>query len=422
MPNMVGISRVARYGANLVNIVYVVAVILCVAVIFAFWIYSLQPTTFFEQSATNSAVFEDFIKTYVLGKLILIGQGYRAYDPAVQVEYFHQVAPLSHLSVSDYINYVPFFGAIMAPLASLPLVSAFALWSVGTRLFGLLALVALKRELAQSLPWSHFVVIVLLYLSSTFSGVDLLLGQTGWINMALLCLYFAWFMRGDEIKAGICLALGTFKPQYLLLTAIPALVQRRYRLLMVSFLAELFLLGLSIVTVGYTNVLNYPHNLLWAEKKYVSNCAVEMVSLMALVWEALRGQSTIIGISLFFLGVALTAYLWKKAQTRDDQIRAIALSCMVYLAFSLHAFLYDALVWVIPTILTVKRCDLASITEEQSAAQKIWTLVLLAAPLFLWGVYLHSPLMASRWFVFINAVMLTLGLFIEKRRLHPSRE
>ncbi len=118
------------------------------------------------------------------------------------------------------------------------------------------------------------------------------------------------------------------------------------------------------------------------------------------------------------LGSGIMIYLWLIAKTKEQQVAAAALSCIVYVIFCPHVYFYDALILTIPLLLTMKRVSLFSAFLEQPLSLRLWAVLLLVFPALIWIPYLTDPILADRVTLVCAMILLISGL--KARILDPN--
>src|SRR5205823_3955632 len=174
-------------------------------------------------------------------------------------------------------------------------------------------------------------------------GVALFQGQSSLILLLLYALTFISLKRGYEQSAGVCLALGLFKFQFVVPFVLILLLRKKWRFL-AGFAACAAVLGLlSLTAVGSRGVISYVHLLLSignnpGNLSYGS--AVDMPTLHGFVYALLSRIVSVRAISIVVAAISVllilfTASRWEHAErtARDDSFdlifaAAIAMSLM----------------------------------------------------------------------------------------------
>jgi len=159
----------------------------------------------------------DFAGLWSVGHMVLQGSASEAYLPDLALAAEADFVPEHDVRLPWF--YPPPMFALIAPLAVLPYLPAFFLWTGG----GLFGLAWSLRALAPSTP------AVWLLLASPGLIWILRFGQTGVLAAGLLggALYF--LARGRPVAAGILIGLLTFKPHLGLLVPFALIAGKEWR-------------------------------------------------------------------------------------------------------------------------------------------------------------------------------------------------
>lgn len=311
--------------------------------------------------------------------LVATGQGARLYDFALQTSV--QQALLEGRSFAGGLLrfvYPPHTAAAFAPLALLPIDTAFWVWSLLQ--FGMLAwLLAMLHQMARDwAPHERWLLI-----SGVIAFPPLLYGFilgafSLWMLLAVLLFSRAIGQQRDA-WAGAWLALGTFKPQAVILPGVLLLGARRWRGLAGGAAVGGLFFVLSSVLLGWHIWLDFLRIVLATG---VSSYPDQMYNLKGLlsVWAGAEHAPLISRISLFGLvGSALgTLWLWRgpwHPQAPDFAPR-LALTIVLGLFFSPHLYPHDSLVLVAPAILFY-----GYLREQRPAHLRAYAIFLLICPL-----------------------------------------
>jgi hypothetical protein len=345
-----------------------------------------------ESSRQESRLFFcDFAKYYVCGKLAISEDRYKAYDRAVQADYTARFALGDAKVQEEFIHYPPMDFPLMAPLSALSFEHSFlAFCFLGNAIF-IAGTFLLNRATAC---FANFRILVFFWLA-VFGSVPMLrtfvLGQTSVFLTGIIALYVFSILKDRPAWGGIALALTSIKPQYTLFLAIPALAQRRYKLIIWAALCEVLMILGAVATIGIKNVINYPAILLHSEQtvELAGAFVSEMVNVRGLLAN-LFDDSIAAKTSAIFALLAMTylAFLWLKfCRDPKDSPQArllLAITVMFALTFSPHTHLYDCLFVAVALLAAGNSSLTAAISADQSAAQKIFACLLLAYPVAGW--------------------------------------
>ena len=180
----------------------------------------------------------DFAGFWSVGHLVLDGRASEAYLPDLALAAQAAYAPEHEVRLPWF--YPPQLFFLLAPLAALPYLPAFFLWSGGC-LFGLAWSL---RALAPETP------AVALLLASPGLIWILRFGQTGVLAAALLGGAVFLMARGRPLRAGLLIGLLTFKPQLGLLLPFALVAGKEWRAFAAAAFATLGIAGASTLAFG----------------------------------------------------------------------------------------------------------------------------------------------------------------------------
>jgi hypothetical protein len=202
----------------------------------------------------------DFSNVYAAGTYVLEGRPQAPFDPALQ--YAREQSIFGAATPFYGWHYPPFFLFIAAALASLPYLSALALWQ-GVTLA--LYLVTIRAILARAMPVvpapsavpHHAAALpswpdplwLLLALAFPAVFVNLGHGHNGFLTAALLGAALAVLDR-RPVLAGILFALLVYKPQFGLMVPLVLVASGRWRAFAAGFVTVAVLFLLTTLAFG----------------------------------------------------------------------------------------------------------------------------------------------------------------------------
>jgi len=180
----------------------------------------------------------DFAGIWSIGHLVLQGGASEAYLPQ-----FASAAQAAH--IPEHEVYLPWFYPpqtffLIAPLAALPFLPAFFVWTGAS----LLGLAAALRALAPN------TAVVWLLLASPGLFWILRFGQTGVLAAALLGGAIFFLARGRPVAAGILIGLLTFKPHLGLLLPFALIAAKEWRAVASATLTAVAVAVVSTLAFG----------------------------------------------------------------------------------------------------------------------------------------------------------------------------
>jgi hypothetical protein len=360
-------------------------------------------------------MFQDFMRYYCCGKIALSPDHLMAYDTRVQFSAMESVlrqfyqGPLP----DDYhiaFDYPPLVHVLMAPLATLPVQTAFVLWLLlSVAVLGAAVYLLLQRRNAGAA-----VVWVLLISSSILTWRTLSMGQMSWLLFGLAGIYFWSLLEKRNVMSGVTLVLlGALKPQYMLFFIVPLFMSKNWRALLsfgisaaVGVVATCAVMGVSVVT-GYPSVLAHVET---ADPYYVS-----MVCLRSLFAHVLSGLplKAVAGAILVSGLVAVGAFWrWAFRHGENEQRWAAALTILIALLCSPHAHNFDALMVLLCGVLTIPTLNPESFPQLESRWLKIWVALIVAYVPLSWlllGAMSAMPVWQNVIFVLVFSTMIAVG-------------
>jgi hypothetical protein len=385
---------VTKTGSYLAKILYLLPLCVLAGFVTFFSVATIASHSFSTDCRNSESPYKfyDFCVYYVGGKIALSADRASLYDAAVQQRYLADLrgsAPLNDKTL--VMQCAPFFPCLMIPLVLVPIDTAFAIYFVGSvvayfggffLLTGLLP--AKPRAPAGLLIW--FLVAFALF-GTVPSFITATLGQISNYLFFLVCAYFYCLYQRKDKLAGLFLALSSFKPHYALFWAIPALAQKRWRVIYTAAIVELLLLVMAVATLGWQAVLYYPASIInadnigsWSERNIL------MISLRGLLFSISHSPLVFpLTLGVMPLGLVALFFMWRRYTT--DDLRAYrwlcAASVILCLFCSVHVYVYDAVLLTIALVLTVDLFK-APGTIEPSKSERFMQLLLLATPYLQW--------------------------------------
>ena len=393
----------------------------------------------------------DYLEFYAAGATVRLGESGRLYDVAYQSQLQQTIIGPQLRSYYGFIT-PPFLAWLFAPLATLPYLWSFALWSV----LGLAALWASLRLLGVADPrraglWA-------LTWFPIFAAVSY--GQNSLLSLLLLSLTYWLRRKGRPLAAGLVASLLLYKPQlvsgiallWLLKAAWPAfsaLYERRAiwnggfsrlgwqgekpaKASIPTWWAAIFradliaLLGLSIGGAGLAGVTFWL--LPEASRAYVTFARTVLPNLPAYQDFPLWNLHTLWGFwrlllpgaprwadALYWLGAAagLVGFVrfWRRQRSQPELSFAAAICITLWV--TPHAMIYDWAVLLIPAILV-----------WQAAAEHLRYWIVPLALLWL-AAFLSGPLTRGQLAVLPAAVQISVpallaAFWLAQRVLRPA--
>jgi glycosyl transferase family 87 len=292
----------------------------------------------------------DFVLYYSGAQIIADGNGARLYDLGVQREYQQKVRAVS--SDRDLpFNHLPY------ELVALLIPAKFS-FSVAHLIWAGMNIVLLATILVRMFPFvePNCRSLFALMLFGFFPTITALkMGQDSILTTFLLVETFVSLKRNHYIRAGGFLALGLYKPQFVLpLVGILFLRRRWYSVF--SFLAGGLLVGaISLYMVGWDGLVGLVS--LWLPMVHRGNVVWPelMLNLRGLVYMILdlvgfSAATNPLTLALSILGYGMTVRLWRATVDENDRLfdLSFALAVVTTALVSFHLYSYDGTLLVIP--------------------------------------------------------------------------
>ena len=243
----------------------------------------------------------DFITFWSASALTIEGDPAAAYEPARIFAASHRAVPANR---AVFIwSYPPVFHLIVLPLALLPYLAAYALWSVLT--FAPYLAVVLRSAPAPITLWP----------AVAFPGafLNLMQGQNGCLSAALFGGAMLCLERRPRL-AGVLIGLMTYKPHLGILIPLALLCGRRWQALITAALTTIALAGVSTAVLGPDPWIAFAQNVAFAGK--VLDAGTLPLHKMPSVFASLRllGAPSPVALGLHVLMAlavaALVGFLW----------------------------------------------------------------------------------------------------------------
>jgi hypothetical protein len=301
----------------------------------------------------------DFSINYVGAYLVRTGRGADLYDLQVQkramASMFQDPNPLIY-------DHPAFEALIISPLGGLSYKTAYLVWGL-VNAFVWLVLLYLLRTYAP-VPRNAPGYFALWFAFAPLS-VALFQGQTSLMLLLIYSLTFINLRRQHDLTAGVCLALGLFKFQFVLPLALIFLFRRQWRFITGFSIAAAGLGVLSVIAVGLHGMLAYARLLL----KIVHNPdnssygkALDMPTVQGLVYGILGKSVRPWTLSLLVAAISLFLILWVawRWQQHDDGKRTeasmdvmFAAAVAVSLVTGFHMNIHDISPLILAILLVV---------------------------------------------------------------------
>lgn len=320
----------------------------------------------------------DFVLYYSAARIVNDGHGDRLYDLDWQRKY--QKAFRAAESDRDLpFNHPPYELLVLLVPAWFSFPVAHLLWALMN--MALLAAIWARLSPFVEAPQRALVALMLVAFFPTITALKM--GQDSIITTFLLAETFVSLKRKQFARAGVWLALGLYKPQFVLpLTGI-LFLDRRWRSIG-AFLMTAVLLGAISLAMVRANGLKELFSL-WVPMVHRGNVVWPelMTNLRGLVYMTLdlfglsRGTN-VLTLALSILVYAVTVRLWRRCVDQENGCfdLAFSLALVTTALVSFHLYSYDGTLLAIPLILVLNR--VLKVSKPYSALDRVFLVILIA--------------------------------------------
>lgn len=303
----------------------------------------------------------DFTAFYTGGMLLYSGQGHNLYNYDLQATCQQNI--LEGKSFSDGLlafNYPPYVAFLFVPLVSFSLSTAYALWAaLEIVIFG-----SFLRQIhlfATEEGWGREARTQLLVAVAALPSVivAMLLGTFTPLIVFCLLQFYRALRRGADIEAGLWLALGSVKPQVMVMPALALLGTRRWRALGTAVGLGLLLFILTVLMLGWDVWGGFLKALEFSGGQFGAYGIVpgDMYNLKGTLtlWLGNRHTAPINLISWICFGLAgmVTLWLWhRQRKTQDVALHDLAAGSATVLGilFGPHVNPQDGFLLALPVV------------------------------------------------------------------------
>jgi hypothetical protein len=295
----------------------------------------------------------DFVLYYSAGKILNDGKGTKLYDLTVQRDYqkeFH----VGYKDIDVPFNHLPYELLPMLILAKFSFPVAHLLWTA----INLLLIAMILVRLNPFVERSHRILFILTLLAYFPTIMALKMGQDSVITTLLLVETFASLKRKRYSTAGSLLALGLYKPHFVLPLLGIFLWHRRWSSI-IAFISTGLLLGaISLTMVGWDGLLGLLS--LWlpmTQRGHVVWPELMMnwrgLAYITLHLGGLTAATNVLTLALSLVTFGITLRLWPRSAAEHDELFNLrfALAVTMTALVSFHLYSYDGMLLVIPFII-----------------------------------------------------------------------
>lgn len=329
----------------------------------------------------------DFLTFYMASKIVMSPEDrHNLYDPVVQLKYYNEIISPAKITKTGYVQNPPYFFFLIAPVGLLPLRESYLLWNASSIMFGIAGLCLLSRASVVRTKLEY--VVFALGAVTCFPSCDSIFdGQFTWWLVGLMSILFWAIIKRRDLIASLLLSIMSIKPHFALVMALPALIDKRWRLMGQTAAFVLILIALSGIFIGWDNLIRWPQFLMYSETtdNYAMVFPERMVSLRGPASLFLANKPAFSLSSLAFAaGLLLSLWCWWKALVKKEfkSQWCVAVTILCLLNFCPHMHIYDCVLLAIPAMLTlpaVLPSKLAGI-KKFPFAYKLWCWLMISYP------------------------------------------
>jgi Glycosyltransferase family 87 len=299
----------------------------------------------------------DFVLYYSGAKIVSDGNGSQLYDLRVQRDYQRKFGARDKERDLPF-NHLPYeLLALLIP-AKFSFPVAHALWAA----INIFLLAVMLARLFPFLEAQHRPLFAMMLFAYFPTITALKMGQDSVITALLLVETFVSLKRTRYAIAGGLLALGLYKPQFVLPIVGIFLLHRRWSAILGFLSAGLLLGAISLAMVGWDGLMGLfslwlpmiqRGNVVWPEL---------MTNLRGLVYMildlgGLSGATNILTLGLSIVAYVISLRLWPRSADERDELfdMRFALAIVMTVLVSFHLYSYDGALLAISLIIMLNR-------------------------------------------------------------------
>ena len=331
----------------------------------------------------------DLRNTYVAGYMVRTGHGPEIYDAGAQNMFQNELVSRADLPI-PFIR--PAYQALFyVPLSLLPFRTAYFTF-LAFNLALLLFCMQLLRPYMSNLARVDFRLPSLMFVFFPIT-VTLLQGQDSIILLALLAGALICIQRNREYMAGVLVALGLFKFQFVIPIFLLFLAWRRWRFSAAFVCTSAALAGISIWILGMTQSIRYLHILIGIGSSLGFSAASApgfsagaplamnlMANLHGALYTILKGSSSVLPLTVAASAATLILVASRRPRGIDALLIAIPASALV----SYYMYIHDVSILVVPVAVMLDRLvGAAKEGRPFGRLQTVTTMLMFQAPTLL---------------------------------------
>lgn len=284
---------------------------------------------------SGSPLFYDFSAFYQAGAFADAGHPLAAYDDNAMIAAEHAAFP--GMTPRLPWNYPPSFQLALMPLAALPYVAAWLIWT--GLICGAYAAMTLKVA-RRDHRW--------LLLLAPAVAINVLMGQNGLLSTALLGAGVLMLER-RPILGGLVLGLLTYKPHFALLVPVVLLLSREWRAFAASAASALASIAVSALVLGVAPWLAFIQRALHPMSVFSTSSSTASSVPSVMIMAQSLGLNAQVGAVCHWVvaGMASLVCVWIWRRSKDGLVRAAALAAATVLVTP-YLRLYDLALLALP--------------------------------------------------------------------------
>jgi hypothetical protein len=360
----------------------------------------------------------DYLFWYVGGLVAASSERHHLYELSTLLPVWNQLIYPAHLNVAPAYVHPPYFAVLFIPFTKLALTPSWSVWTIAWLIFGWVV-VSMIMESRKTFTKGEIVAFLIVMTVAPPSLACIRIGQLSWLVLALIGLSYYCFGHRRDVLGGIALSILSVKPHYFLFFVLPALIDKRWKILASLFVVEMLLLVAAGLVVGWSNVFEYPSVLLSRDQTAPAVAPHRMISLRFFFNLFLPGawpQTASMVTMIFALGII--AFVWYQTLKHKPQLSnwAMALTVFACVVTSPHTHMYDALLLAIPAALTLETANFFQAIKIQPFTLRLWNSAFIAYALissFLFFIFPGSFVQdLAPVILLVNILFLSLAAYI----------
>ena len=323
----------------------------------------------------------DFVLYHGAARIVGDGKGAELYDLTLQRDYQKGSHAASQSRPLPF-NHLPYELLPLLPLANLSFPVAHAVWAAVN--FLLLVVILLRLLPFVEATQRKFSCLMLFAFFPTLTALKM--GQDSVLTTYLLTETFVSLKHKRYGLAGSLLALGLYKPQFVLPIAGILLWQRRWSAVLGFLLTGLVLTIISLAMVGWHGLMGLlalwlpmmeRGNVVWPELMLNLRGLVHMTLSLGGITSATNSWTLVLSVAAYLL----TLRFWPRDVSESEHLIELrfALAVVMTTLVSFHLYSYDGTLLAIALILMLNHFVVA----QQRSPKVQWIFFLLLIVMFL---------------------------------------